>query len=443
MGFPLGLCFVVAAYLALREWGPGLYFWFNAAIQALLASSLGLLSFLRARQHEKGLSTTDIAREWLSLSLAWRWALGLTAAWLAVRWLGAVVEVVNRPLFPWDAWSGYAVEAKLWFFNPEARTTIFATPFFQGQEIWMAGNKHPPGIALIQLWVLQALGRWDDALMNIAWPVGMLSLGILLFGLLRLFGSDLCVSAVTTALVLTSPMLNTHVALAGYGDIWVGILLLVAVGAVMQAVGHNQLTLLLLSACAAVSLLVIKVSSLVWAPVIMLGLLFGLLSFSQSIIVLVSLFVAGSAALWVYGHPIYIPNIGHMGFSEGSVVWPRMPESGDVFNMDAVVSVFQQLFLVDNWHFFWYLALPLCVASSFHVRNDRILRVLLVVVAIGAGIVIVVFTMTTMSDHAVDATRVNRVFLHLAPLFGLLGGLVVSRWKFPWPLKVPGYDHAS
>src|SRR5699024_4268944 len=101
MAFPLGMVGVVAGYICLDRLGLGLHFGWNAATQALLAAGFGLVAWRRRLP----LALADAHRhggDWPGTGYAARWLIAGLLTWLGIRWLGVVVEVVQRPLFPWD-----------------------------------------------------------------------------------------------------------------------------------------------------------------------------------------------------------------------------------------------------------------------------------------------------------------------------------------------------
>ena len=63
-----------------------------------------------------------------------------------------------------------------------------------------------------------AIGRLDDALVNPPWLAGFVALGLGVFGQLRRLGVGTSWATIAAWLVLSLPLLDTHVALAGYAD---------------------------------------------------------------------------------------------------------------------------------------------------------------------------------------------------------------------------------
>src|SRR5690606_35915618 len=64
------------------------------------------------------------------------------------------------------------------------------------------------------------LERWDDSLINLPWLLCAGALGLAFYGQLRYWRLTPLASLLGTYLLLSIPLLNTHIALAGYGDLW-------------------------------------------------------------------------------------------------------------------------------------------------------------------------------------------------------------------------------
>ncbi|NEZ04100.1 hypothetical protein G4Y73_08035 [Wenzhouxiangella sp. XN201] len=351
-------------------------------------------------------------------------------AWLVLRWAGIVLEVVYRPLFPWDAWSAYGMQAKVWYFQSNFEQFATGMRWFQVEgPTWTAGRSwNPPGIGLIQLWSLQALGHYDDALMNLAWPLAMAGTGLVIFGTLRMVGGSLLVAIGAVAAVLTLPVLNTQAVLAGYGDIWIGLYLLLATsgGVLAHAFGPRWL---LVTGVAVAGMLMIKETSFLWTPVLALGLVAGWVRFRWILLLAVLGFLGFCTFLWVYGDPIRVSTLGRLGFGNDGFVWPAK------INVDAwreIVmwpALLRHLFVYPNWHLFWFLVPGLVLASCWYALRARVFAMMAIVTWGGLTLLLGFFSFSTLGNAVLDGTSVNRLLLHLVPAIGLLGGLVVLRWQ--------------
>jgi len=428
LSFPLGMIGVMGGYLVLARWGVGLHFWSNMAVQLGLAALLGVLAW--PRRHGGRVEISHARVVWRDLSLGIRSLLAFVVAWLTVRWAGLVIEVVQRPLFPWDAWYAYGVNAKVWFFHPQL--DVFANGwhwFASAEPVWSSGGtRHPPGIGLIQLWFLQSLGRWDDALMNLAWPFAYASLGLMLFGWLRMVAARLEVALGATVLVFTLPVVNTQAALAGYGDLWIAVLFLAAGGALWAARWLERPGLVLVAMVAAGGMLMIKETSLMWMPVLALGFLIGWVRV-RWIMLAVALGVVGFLGLlWLHGEPVRVSTLGRLGFGADGFVWPRKIGLDMWREITMWPALLKHLLVIENWHLYWYIVPVLSVLGIRWLGADRGLRILWVLFVGGTALLVAFFSFTTLGNAVNDGTSVNRLLLHVVPLGALLGGAVADRW---------------
>ena len=150
-----------------------------------------------------------------------RWAWRLLLAWLAVRFILLGIEVVSRPLYPWDAWTQWATKARVWYelgyLAPFARVSGWLAA--NGAAYFDAAPEYPPTMPLLQVWSCLALGRWDDVLMNWPWWQIGVALTLAVYGGLRSLGVAALAALVGAFLVASLPLANAHVALAGYADL--------------------------------------------------------------------------------------------------------------------------------------------------------------------------------------------------------------------------------
>ena len=90
------------------------------------------------------------------------------------------------PLYPWDAWIQWATKARVWYslghIVPFGRTDAW---FAANGAIWFdASPNYPATVPLWQVWSSLALGRWDDALMNLPWWLTAVAFAIAIYGAL-------------------------------------------------------------------------------------------------------------------------------------------------------------------------------------------------------------------------------------------------------------------
>lgn len=154
--------------------------------------------------------------------------------------LPVIADVWLRPLFPWDAWYTYGLQAKIythkkeivefvsqiqWLDNP--RTDVFNTYVAHGRLI-----------PLIQTWMGLGIGRWSESLVNLPWPLAWISLALLTGGAAQFFGISSRIAGLSACAVLSMPITGVHAVLAGYPDLWLAgfcMILIISLSAITES----------------------------------------------------------------------------------------------------------------------------------------------------------------------------------------------------------------
>lgn len=335
----------------------------------------------------------------------------LAAALIVVRFASLASEVLLQPLYAWDSWTQWATKAKVW-------SALHTMAPFVSYDQWLARvpgyvdtAPHYPGtVPLLQAWMALALGRFDDALVNLPWLAFFVALGCGVYGQLRTLGASRSWSVVVGYLVLSLPLLDTHVALAGYADLPVsatyalGVLSLVA----WERSG-NPMQLVYL-ALLVVVLPTLKVPGTIWAATLVFGFLVA--RFGVTRLRTLSIGVAVLAATSIVVAILFRHKLTGSLHGAG--------------NADVVQPLLDNLFLFDNWHLLWYL-LPTAVALGWRSAIGS-MRGTSAALAAGIAFLAVVFTLTRAGAWVGDYTTVNRAILHLAPAALAFGAIAFRDW---------------
>lgn len=332
---------------------------------------------------------------------------------LAWRFVLLLLDVVWTPLYPWDAWIQWATKARVWYalgrIVPFGRTDAWFAA--DGAVFFDASPDYPATVPLWQVWSSLALGRWDDALMNLPWWLAAVAFAVAIYGALR--GAKLTppYALVGAWLVSSLPLANVHVALAGYADLPMAMYYALAAIALFRWTQSRSRTDAALALVFALACLTIKKPGLVWAltllPAVVVTVVprraLPILGASAAVVVFALLVLAQT-------HPVVLGYRLHLDFAPA---WDSLIDS---------------LFLLGNWNLLWY-AIVATVVVGWRTLREPPLVALSAIVAAGLLFLAVVFAFTNARNWVTDQTTINRAMLHIAPLAIFWMVLVVDAWR--------------
>ncbi len=333
-------------------------------------------------------------------------------AFLGWRGLGLTLEIIERPLFPWDATMHWATKARVWSEWQQLLPFVSAEHWLSAQDPWLFTDHHPHyprTIPLLQTWMNAMLGGgWHDRLMNLPWAGAYIALGLALFGQLRLAGINAVVAMLGVYLLLSLPLLNTHIALAGYADVFLGAFYLLAIMAFYQWARCRTLDQAVLALITGIACLMIKNEGLMWLLTLLIGLMALYLRPHRLVLVLAIGLIAGLSALWLLPADWVIA--GHQLGALGLGFYPA-----------AILPLLSSLFALGSWHLLYWLVvlavsatLVQCLWSNKHCP-ERPLQAVGLALGVAYGLLLLLFTTTRYADSLPGLTSVSRITLHLAP----------------------------
>ncbi len=400
-GALFGLLAVTFMMRAVNALGYGLDHYIIAGILFRLLILLGILNFfVRKRIGSAPRATWTTGARVLFAAL-------LALVLLRVATLG--LEIYWRPLFPWDATMHWATKARVWFAQgsmvPFVDHGAWIVRF--GEGVFTDRHpEYPATIPLLQVWMCLTLGAWDESLMNLPWLVCFGALGLMFFGHLRLAGLAPAPAMAFTYLLLSMPLLNIHVALAGYADLFLG----ATYGAGLMFFFHwcqerspwkLVAMLIFLAICPQ-----LKNEGTVWAASLLPALVAMLLPRSEVLKFFVLLVLLAILAVLVIPSDMVIA---------GTTMQDLMP----TFDPEGLGGLVKSLWLHDNWHLMGYLLLGAGPVAL--LLRERVMRHhvgFLLALGSAAAAFLYLFLFTGFAGGAKDLSGVGRLCLHLAP--GLL-----------------------
>ena len=335
-------------------------------------------------------------------------------ALLAVHaWLIAS-EVVLRPPYPWDAWAIWLLKPKAWLLGGRLDEFVGFGPWLadasgtlRTADAW----NYPEAIAHLGVWFAAAWGEWNAIAVNVAWLVLWLALLLGCFGRLRQLGLPRTRTLVAVYALGSLPLINVHVALAGYADLWIAAVLAFAGLAWMRWLETRRRGEFVLALVFALFLPAIKLEGAAWLLIFIGVLVYERMPRRLRQVALVLAPVIGTAA--VLGYLLHWPLIGPTLAGMGLVADVAALQQHAPAVIGATVT---GLFAQYNWHFFWLAVALTLVLRWRHLAQSPSLRLLGLFLLLGCGFLFALFVLTPAGRWAESYTVVNRLGMQIVPL---------------------------
>ena len=439
-GYLLGLLAATVLLRVQAEFGLPPGFWGPFVVMALLAVAGGGLVWRRAPvQPPHPNPPPPGGREFWRLELKWQTLLlALLLVWIGLRLAGLALEVWWRPLYPWDAWTTWMVRPKVW---AELQQLVpFVAPHHwladpTGSAYTIDAWAYPYTVPLLALWPTLAYGAWNETAAHLPWFGCAVALGLGFYGQARFWGASALTALIFTWLLLSLPLLNSHVALAGYADLWMTAVFSLAAIAFFQWVRDGDRRQGLLALLLVLAGPLVKVEGAVWLLLFIPALLVARLRWPW---LLATALAAAALGLgwWLAGGVVFsIPGLGEFRFTPELIQAPYVGRFGLGYrgSWDPVIMNF---FVLANWHLLGYLVvLTAGVALALVVRREaeRWRWAQATFVASSLLALFVLFFLTDAQLWAEQYTSINRVVLEFVPmwLFCVLTVFVPPKERYP------------
>jgi len=388
-----------------------------------IVTAAGLLAW--RRNGEGWRDTIGIVRDGVAardLAGAARAAWFVLLAWLALRAAMLLVEVVERPIYPWDAWSAWATKAKVYF----AERTIVT---FGDAAQWMAAAPgtwydaapgQPATLPLVQAWIATAMGRFDDARVTLPWWLWFVALLLVTYGEARRRGVGRLPSLAAAWFAGSLPLMGAQVALAGYADLPTAAAFTLGALAGARAVRTRAPVDALAATLALAAAASMKTSGWVWVVIALPGLAAAALgpAWTRRIAIAIPALAVGVVAV---GARFTDLSIGPVSLAFDPVF--------AALGTDGV--------LLANWHL---LALGAVGTIVFAWRRllDPAVAPLTLVVAAGAAWIGLLGAFPWLRNWGADSLGLNRVVLALAPVVSVW--MVVALHAARTPQRQPAVE---
>jgi len=362
-----------------------------------------------------------------------KWLWWLLVLLLVIRFCGLAFEELWRPLYPWDAWMNWAPKAKTWFelkeLVPYVHPDSWPMQSMQSGAYTLANPKastYPPLVPLVQLWAALGIGEWRDNWVNLPWLFAGIALIMAVYGQLHLLHIHPVWSMLTIYLLFSTPYINTHIALAGYAELWLAAFYTLGFLSFSRWVISGQRFQLLLTILMMIACILTKKPGMLWASTLMLGILFNMLSVRWRLITLVS--CALVVALWwiMGGIQFELSNGQNFTFTPDELKIDGAMHYA--FWYHPVGEYFaRNLLVLENWHLIgWLILLGTLPIFVICIAHKRLLPIAIPIIfsSISIGLI---FFFTNHYAAAIDSTTLNRAVFHILPSMYLLA--VIACWK--------------
>jgi len=440
-GYLIGILFTTLLLRAVDGLGLSLSF----ALCALVLSGLIIVGIQQTRtlwQWNGALAPWQHQPLWQNLLF------GLVLAVIAVKFYGFAIEIGLRPLYPWDAWTTWGVRPQVWFefksLVPFVDAATWLTTDHSRTTVYLLEAWHyPPAVSLIQLWMSLGYGQWHDSVANLPWLLCGFALGLGFYGQARLWTGKPLLSLVFTYLLLSIPLLNAHVALAGYADLWMATVYSLAAIALLQWLLTRDRTQGLLALALGLACALVKVEGVVWFLTLLPVAITALTPRRYRIGLL--LLLVGLLMLWFWndGFSATLPGLGTIYLQPERIEIPYLGRF-DVAYSPNWEPFLDNFFVLGSWHLFWYAMILLVVVALPKIATDRLLLICSAVVGSGLAMLFFLFVMTEAREWAAKYTSINRLFLHITPLLMFYGLILFQALRSQSPdtdqLSEPQFD---
>jgi len=376
--------------------------------------------------------------------------LAAIVALASLIWRGSILasEVLLRPTFPWDAWDAWAVKSKTWFLLGHYGAFVSPAEWLARTDADLYSGPawaYPSAVGWLQVWFASGAGDWIEPLVNLPWFA--LWVGLLLghYGQWRALGLDRTRAMIFVYLLGSLPLLATHVALAGYVDLWVATIFGFGVLAWLRWQEQADRAQLVLALVCAAILALLKLEGIVWCLSLLATIGLGALPprwrWRSAMIATAVLLIA---AVIGQSHVMFAA-IGWVRSGTRVVDIPVIGSLSLAWHGSAAAGIARSLFVQSNWHLLWWLVGPV-VAWRWRILRSNDALALCALSLLGClGLLVFLFVFTDAAEWAESYTAVNRLVMHITPaVVTLLALLLRERRVAPAPIRTDaGPDRLS
>ncbi|MFC3195488.1 hypothetical protein ACFODZ_14635 [Marinicella sediminis] len=365
-----------------------------------------LLVLILAQYHGKMLRFQSIAPTRLSLSLL----VLVTAGTCLIYWNGRLL-----PNIAWDSWMIWEGKAKQWLAQGlNVEISQWQEWIGNPQAVFNVSAHYPDGISL--LYFLPKLIFTDsNPVVHVLALVAYALTTLLMISRLAKFNTPGYLQLVFVMVMYSIPLINNHLMIFGYADIWMAMYVLLIMLTLMdyQDEGHQGTGLTIIGYLLLLPML--KLEGWVWLGLFVLAhlLVKAYRSRFRSHLAVVAT-VAIIVMMITDGIHLSTP-LGQLIINSQQLVVFNLLNTPLEFS-DIYAALLTGFFWQNNWSFIW-LGLPFLLVTFFTQNQNRASQVSHVFMLLALLCFLFLFFFTTASQWARDLTALNRVVLQLTPCY--------------------------
>ncbi len=378
------------------------------AIECIIAIPL---LFLKARQ----CSIEELRLEKAPSNLSYFLAITIVVL-LLYRFGLTAVDLLSKPVFPWDGWSSWSAKAKIFFYYKSIPSLSDVLTFWQFTDETMVsanGARHPYFISLIQTYTALCWGDWDDNIVNLPWWGLGLATVFVVYGSLRYLGIKMLPAILASYAAVSMPIWDIHISLGSYADIWVGASLFCSLCFLMFVLSYKERRLLFVFFIFCMITYLTKNTALIFVLSLLLVVIWHWLGWVWSIILLIlglGLYLVGHA--WLDDELItYLRNLLSSGFNKKMLTYNPVEK-----------LVWHEWFLMDNWHYLFLGGVVSVILFPLQKCRSDLYRLKLLVVS-GVCLILLMLLLTLLTTKMSSLNFVayfNRVSLYFVLVYALI-----------------------
>ena len=355
------------------------------------------------------------------------------AAWMGLHLVFLGSEVFSQPLYPWYAWQTWVYRAKAWFLaggmaeivTPTQWATL-TSPDAYTVHAW----NYPELPSVIPYWAALSLGHWSETLVNLPVFLAGSAIGLGLYGQCREAGLGTLFSLTACYLLFSIPLFATHVALAGYADIWMAGFAGLGFMALIRGAVARQRSQTVLGLCMVALAMFVKNEGVVWFLAALLMLTLITLRWRAKLLAALALVAVVLVTWWLGYKHIELPLLGPLGVVSDRLEIPFVGSFAlEVHNVWRVY--WENFFTMGSWNLLWLLvgtALLLAMVGKKPFAAPEY-RIGFIFILIFLATQLFIFGFTDQGAWADTYTAVNRLPLHFVPAL-IFAALVIVRARF-------------